>query len=41
MYFNYGERELTYLKTKDKKLKEINEKYGMTYRMVDADQTIY
>lgn len=37
MYFNYGEKELTYLKNKDKKLKEVIEKYGKIYRKVDDD----
>ncbi len=37
MYFEYGEKELNYLKKKDKRLCEAIEKIGMLKRPIDAD----
>ena len=37
MYFEYGEKEISYLKQKDKHLAEVIEKIGMIERMVDND----
>lgn len=37
MYFLYGEKEINYLKNKDKKLAEIIHKIGPIYRPVDTD----
>lgn len=37
MYFNYGEKELAYLKAKDKKLAAVIEKIGYIERKVDSD----
>ena len=37
MYFEYGEKEISYLKQKDKHLAEVIEKIGMIERTVDND----
>lgn len=37
MFFAYGEKEITYLKQKDKRLVEIIDKIGMVEREVDTD----
>ena len=37
MYFEYGENEITYLQSKDKKLSEVIEQIGMIEREVDTD----
>lgn len=37
MYFEYGEKEIEYLKNKDKKLGEAIEKIGHIYRETDSD----
>ena len=37
MYFEYGENEITYLQSKDKKLTEVIEQIGMIEREVDTD----
>ncbi len=37
MYFKYGEKEICYLKSKDKKLAEIIDKIGYVERTVDTD----
>ncbi len=37
MYFQYGEKEITYLKNKDKKLGEIIDKIGIINRELDDD----
>ncbi len=37
MYFSYGEKEINYLKSKDKKLGEAIEKIGMVKRPIDED----
>ena len=37
MYFNYGEKEISYLKSRDKKLAEVIEKIGLIKRVVDTD----
>ena len=37
MFFAYGEKEITYLKRKDKRLAEIIDKIGMIEREVDTD----
>ncbi|MDY6029983.1 MAG: DNA-3-methyladenine glycosylase 2 family protein [Acidaminococcaceae bacterium] len=37
LYFNYGEKELAYLKAKDKKLAAVIEKIGYIERKVDSD----
>lgn len=37
MYFQYGEKEIEYLKSKDKKLAEVIDKLGHLYRPVNHD----
>lgn len=37
MYFEYGEKEINYLKKKDKKLGEVIDKIGMVQRSIDDD----
>lgn len=37
MYFQYGEKEIVYLKSKDKKLGAVIEQLGHIYRPVDTD----
>lgn len=37
MYFEYGEKEIEYLKSRDKKLAEIIDRIGHVYRKVDDD----
>ena len=37
MYFEYGENEITYLQSKDRKLSEVIEQIGMIEREVDTD----
>ena len=37
MYFSYGEKEIEYLKSRDKVLGEIIDKVGHVYREVDTD----
>lgn len=37
MYFEYGEKELAYLRGKDKKLAEVIDKVGHVYRQADTD----
>ena len=37
MYFEYGEKEISYLKQQDKHLAEVIEKIGMIERTVDND----
>ena len=37
MYFKYGEKEISYLKAKDKKLAEVIEKVGLIKREVEPD----
>ena len=37
MYFEYGEKEISYLSNKDKKLAEVIEQIGMIQREVDTD----
>lgn len=37
MYFKYGEREISYLKNKDKKLAEVIEKVGLIERETDPE----
>ena len=37
MYFEYGEKELAYLRGKDKKLAEVIDKAGHVYRQADTD----
>ena len=37
MYFKYGEKEISYLKAKDKKLAEVIEKVGLIKRAVEPD----
>lgn len=37
MYFQYGEKEINYLKAKDKKLAAVIEKVGKINRTVDTD----
>jgi len=37
MYFEYGEKELAYLREKDKKLAEVIDKVGHVYRQADTD----
>ena len=37
MYFDYGEKEIEYLKSKDKKLGEAIDKIGHIYRETDSD----
>lgn len=36
-YFEYGEEELNFLKSKDKKLSDVIEKVGHVYRVVNSD----
>ena len=36
-YFQYGEKELSYLKSKDKRLAEVIDKVGMVKRRVIPD----
>ncbi len=37
MYFKYGQKEIEYLKSKDKRLAEVIDKIGMIERQVDSD----
>lgn len=37
MYFEYGKKEIEYLKSKDKRLAEVIDKIGMIERKVDSD----
>lgn len=37
MYFEYGQNEIEYLKSKDKRLAEVIDKIGMIERQVDSD----
>lgn len=37
MYFQYGDKEIEYLKSKDKKLAEVIDKVGHIDRTVDTD----
>jgi len=37
MYFEYGEKEISYLSNKDKKLAEVIEQIGMIQREIDTD----
>ena len=37
MYFEYGETELQYLRSKDKKLAEVIDQIGLIQREVDTD----
>ena len=37
MYFEYGEKELIYLKQKDKRLAEVIDQVGMIERTIDDD----
>jgi len=37
MYFNYGEKETEYLRSKDKKLAEVIDRIGHIYRPVDIN----
>lgn len=37
MYFEYGEKEIEYLKAKDQKLSEVIDRVGHVYRTVDDD----
>ena len=37
MYFKYGEKEISYLKNKDKKLAEVIEKVGLIERKTDSE----
>ena len=37
MYFEYGKKEIEYLKSKDKRLAEVIDKIGMIERKVDCD----
>ena len=37
MFFQYGEKEITYLKQKDKRLAEVIDKIGKIEREVDSD----
>lgn len=37
MFFQYGEKEITYLKQKDKRLAEVIDKIGKVEREVDSD----
>ena len=37
MYFEYGEKGISYLKQKDKYLTEVIEKIGMIERTIDND----
>ncbi len=37
MYFKYGQNEIEYLKSKDKRLAEVIDKIGMIERQVDSD----
>lgn len=37
MYFEYGQKEIEYLKSKDKRLAEVIDKIGMIERQVDSD----
>lgn len=37
MYFEYGEKELAYLREKDKKLADVIDKVGHVYRQADTD----
>lgn len=37
MYFQYGDKETEYLKSKDKKLAEVIDKVGHVDRTVDTD----
>ena len=37
MYFEYGENEILYLKSKDRKLAEVIEKIGLIKRETDTD----
>ena len=37
MIFQYGEKEIAYLKQKDKRLAEVNDRIGMVEREVDSD----
>lgn len=37
MYFQYGDKEIEYLRSKDKKLAEVIDKVGHIDRTVDTD----
>lgn len=37
MYFQYGDKEIEYLRSKDKKLAEVIDKVGRIDRTVDTD----
>ena len=37
MYFEYGKKEIEYLKSKDKRLAEVIDKIGMIEHKVDSD----
>ncbi|MDO4393069.1 MAG: DNA-3-methyladenine glycosylase 2 family protein [Bacillota bacterium] len=37
MYFKYGDEEISYLKSKDKRLAEVIEKIGLVQREIDTD----
>ena len=37
MYFEYGEKEILYLKSKDKRLAKVIEKIGLIKRETDTD----
>ena len=37
MYFQYGDKEIEYLRSKDKKLAEVIDKVGLIDRTVDTD----
>lgn len=37
MYFNYGEKEVDYLKSKDKKLAAVIDRIGHIDRKIDVD----
>lgn len=37
MYFEYGEKEISYLRSKDKRLAEVIDQVGLIQREVDVD----
>ena len=41
MYFQYGDKEIEYLRSKDKKLAEVIDKVGHIDRTVDTDSISY
>lgn len=41
MYFTYGEKELDFLRQKDKRLAEVIDRIGPVHRTVDTDPGVF